>query len=111
MYIYLKIENGNIKSKLLKLAHQNLGSGKLVHKITDIDYIKHLHNPDILGISETKVDDNTIAQLKVRGFKTEVKHDTDRINVLIKDTISYKRRYDLEIDNFPGIWLDNQGEL
>ena len=99
-----KMVNGN-NGKCIRLAHQNLGGGKIYNKLVDIDFIKHSHDPDVLGVSESRLDEFTVDQMKVRGFKTETKDDSNRINVFVKNSISYKRRKDLEIEFFPVIWI------
>ena len=91
--------------KALRLSHNNLGAGRVFNKLCDIDFIKHEHDPDIIGISESLLDDFCVQQLKARDFKVEIKSDNERISVLVKKTISYKRRKDLETPGWPVIWI------
>ena len=48
----MKMMNGNIP-KSLRVGHQNLGSGIVSNKLSDIDYLLMEYKPHILGISET----------------------------------------------------------
>ena len=41
----------------------------------------------------------------MRDFKVETKQDNERICVLVKKSISYKRRRDIETPNWPIIWI------
>ena len=101
----MKITNGNGKPAL-KCGHQNLGPGIVFNKFHQLESILCLMKPDVLGISETILDEQSEALLLDMGLSVETKHDSERISVVIKDSVVYSRRLDLECEDMPAIWLE-----
>ena len=100
----MKMTNGNVP-KLIKVGHNNIGSGVVSRKISEIDYIMYNHQPSILGISETVMDPEAINILTTEGLQVETKSDNERISVIIAGNVNYRRRRDLETDFQPVIWF------
>ena len=65
-----------------------------------------LKGPDVLGLSETILDPQSEALLLDMGLSVETKTDSERISVVIKDSVVYSRRLDLECQDMPAIWLE-----
>ena len=101
----MKITNGNGKPAL-KCGHQNLGPGNIFNKFHQLEAILCLKRPDVIGISETVMDEQSEALLLDMGLSVETKHDSERISVVIKDSVVYSRRLDLECSDMPAIWLE-----
>ena len=102
----MKIYNGNI-AKSLVLGHINMGAGKCINKIDEILNVLCLKTPSILGVSETIMDLKAMDFLMNEDLQVETKDDCDdRISVILKPEVIYKRRKDLETDSFPCIWLE-----
>ena len=104
-----KMVNGNKKKKLI-FAHQNLRGGDVStndddnQKSVGVDQILSNVMPDVLGISETQVSD-TQRSLK-QGYNWEIKEDSPPISVLVNSSLNYRRRKDLEFNNFATIWVE-----
>ena len=101
----MKAENGNIP-KQLRVGHQNLGSGRLIKKFNEIDYLLMEKKPHVLGLSEIEMDNEALNTLLNEGNQVEIKQDNERISVIISSNIKYRRRYDLETPLWPVIWLE-----
>ena len=101
----MKITNGNGK-RALKCSHVNLGSGNIFNKFHQLETILCLKGPDVLGLSETILDPQSEALLLDMGLSVETKTDSERISVVIKDSVVYSRRLDLECQDMPAIWLE-----
>ena len=101
----MKMMNGNIP-KSLRVGHQNLGSGIVSNKLSDIDYLLMEYKPHILGVSETTLDIAAENALNNDGYVVETKDDNERIAVIIKGNVKYKRRRDLETPLQPVIWIE-----
>ena len=100
--------NGNGRRRLL-FSHQNLMGGNLTKnkdKRTEVELTVKFHRPDVLGISETELGENTNGICNIDGYNWETKADTERISVLVNNSIDYKRRTDLELPGFSAIWLE-----
>ena len=98
----MKIINGNGKPAL-KCGHHNLGSGIIFNKFHHLETILSMKRPDILGLSETIMDEQSEALLLDLGLSVETKQDSQRISVVVKDSVVYLRRLDLEIEDMPAI--------
>ena len=101
----MKMTNGNIP-KSLRVGHQNLGSGIVSNKLSDIDYLLMEYKPHILGVSETTLDIAAENALNNDGYVVETKDDNERIAVIVKGNVKYKRRRDLETPFQPVIWIE-----
>ena len=100
--------NGNGRRRLL-FSHQNLMGGNLTKnkdKRTEIELTVKFHRPDVLGVSETELGENTNGICNIEGYNWETKTDSDRISVLVNNSIDYRRRTDLELPEFAAIWLE-----
>ena len=92
--------NGNISSKgTYKLITWNKGNSIFSNKRDDILITLQRHNPDIFAIHEANYSIRN--DTKIKGYKIECNNlihgnDICRTITLIKEGISYKRRYDLE---------------
>ena len=86
----MKITNGNGKPTL-KCGHVNLGSGNIFNKFHQLETILCLKGPDVLGLSETVLDQQSEALLLDMGLSVETKTDSERISVVIKDSVVYSR--------------------
>ena len=109
---YFKMLYGNKENETpsINIGHQNLGHGRLdsQRRTAELAALLDKHQVHILGISESKYED-TAPQFK--GFTWERGHDK-RINVLVSQDISYKRRYDLEHPGMAALWLEvGRGKL
>jgi exonuclease III len=86
----------------MKIATWNLCLG-LFHKKDYVRNLLHENEIDILTLQETELtsDIDTI-NLQIKGYTLEVEtnHDKRRIAIYIRNTISYKRRSDLEKKNW-----------
>ena len=106
--LQMRMQNGNGKQKRLVLCHQNLQGGYMSteKKIVDIESIVTSVQPDILGISETEMTEDMMTGCHVEGYVWELKRSSSRISVLMNNSLDYKRRADLELDNFAAIWIE-----
>ena len=93
-------ENGNISAKgNLKLYHWNKGNSNFSNKVDDINFILQQFSPDFLSICEAN--HYIYSKIHFKGYRIEYNHlhinnNIARSVVLIRDTLSYQRRYDLE---------------
>ena len=62
-------------------------------------------SPHILGLGETVMDQAAVDILTTEGFNVETKDDNERISVIIRNNINY-RRSDLETALHPVVWLE-----
>ena len=106
-------ENGNkMPNTKMKLMHWNKGKAFFNNKINAIDNILETHKPEILSLSEANVQIfNNKYLLDHYDYKvetTKMSHLTkiSRTAILIKNTINYKRRLDLEDDLTSTIWIE-----
>ena len=100
--------NGNGRRKL-KLCHQNLRGGVLTtneDKLTSLDTAMKFEQPDVLGISETQLGENTHGICDYEGYVWQTKDDSSRISVLVNDSLTWRRRWDLEIPGISAIWIE-----
>ena len=100
--------NGNGKRRLL-FSHQNMMGGSLTKnkdKRTEINLTIAMKRPDVFGISETELGENTLGICNIDGYNWETKFDSPRISVLVNNSLDYKRRTDLEVNGFSAIWLE-----
>ena len=100
--------NGNGKRRLL-FSHQNMMGGSLTKnkdKRTEINLTIAMNRPDVFGISETELGENTLGICNIDGYNWETKFDSPRISVLVNSALDYKRRTDLEVNGFSAIWLE-----
>ena len=100
--------NGNTKKKRLVICHQNLMNGYMDRdkKMVEVNSIITAAEPDILGISEPELTDDMMLSCHVPGYKWEGKRDSVRINVLVNDSLDYKRRHDLEKPGLAAVWIE-----
>ena len=103
-----KESTGKIMSKKLRCTYQNLGMGDSVtRKIHDLFNILNTRDPHVLFVSETLIDVDAIARIEAAGYKIEAMPlVTERIWAAVKDGVHYKRRTDLELLDFPALWLE-----
>ena len=95
------ISNGNVNNRI-KLGHQNLGHGFLEgNKLSNLEILLSQNKPHILGISESDVR----TDISIEGYTIE-KGSAPRLNVLVSESIVYKRRRDLETPSIPCVWLE-----
>lgn len=93
-----------MKNNNLQMRMQN-GNGKQ-KRLVDIESIVTSVQPDILGISETEMTEDMMTGCHVEGYVWELKRSSSRISVLMNNSLDYKRRADLELDNFAAIWIE-----
>ena len=92
--------NGNISAKgSLKFFNWNKGNSNFITKINDIRFILDQFSPDYLSICEANFDIH--CNVKFPGYNIEynrlhISNTVSQSLVLIKNSISYNRRYDLE---------------
>ena len=106
--LIMRSMNGNGRRKL-KLCHQNLRGGNLTKnddKKISLDTAIKVIRPDILGISETVLGENTNGACDYEGYKWTTKSDSSRIGVLINDSLDWRRRRDLEVKGVAAIWVE-----
>ena len=92
----------------MKIATWNLCLG-LFHKKDYVRSLLHDNNIDILTLQETELaDDIDVINLQIKGYSFEVETNDikRRIAVYVRNTIAYKRRFDLEKTNLHTIVLD-----
>ena len=75
-------------------------------KLSSLDTAMTMMRPDVLGISETILGENTNGVCNYEGYVWERKEDSSRISVLVNDSLDWRRRRDLEIDGIAAIWLE-----
>ena len=104
-----KVKN---KSGLAKIMWWNKGNSNFNSKKDEVEHMIDKYNPAIFGIIEANMGVQCHApSLEIPGYKLErdnlSKADIKtRTAAYILETISYKRRTDLEIDATPLIWLE-----
>ena len=105
--------NGNKnKNNNIKLLHWNKGNALWKNKIFYINNAIKDEKPDIFNICEANLNINNIFlskdhnDYKIETTKQAVKTGISRTVLLIKNTISYKRRLDLEDDITSSIWIE-----
>ena len=105
----MKMINGNKKRKLI-FAHQNMQGGDVSKndgdnkKTVSVDQLISQVLPDVLGISEIRVSD--LSTSVKEGYTWEIKEDCTRLAVLVNSSLNYRRRKDLEVPEFPAIWVE-----
>ena len=112
----MRLVNGNGRQRRLVFAHQNMQGGDMINmqndevinnkKLVDVETIVATIHPDILGISETKMEEKWRRACHIPGYKWELKDNSKRISVLVNGKLDYRRRKDLERDNIAAIWLE-----
>ena len=106
-------KNFNSKGKM-KLIHWNKGSSRLENKFEDLELIFQEYQPHILGLSEANLYPNT--DIKRVEFENYTLHTcstihnpelgVSRVVVYTHNSLTVKRRPDLENDNISSIWLE-----
>ena len=92
--------HGNISGGgTYKLLTWNKGNSNFSNRRDDVLISLNRHNPDIFSIHEANYSIKN--DVKIKGYKIEYNNlidgnDICRTIILIRDSISYKRRYDLE---------------
>jgi exonuclease III len=92
----------------LKIATWNLCLG-LFHKKDYVRTLLYKNNIDILTLQETELSPELqLENLQIKGYSIEVENNNKkrRVAIYIKNSISYKRRVDLEKENLHIIILD-----
>ena len=103
------IGNGNISGKgTYKFLSWNKGNSNFETKRDDILITLQRQNPDIFAIHEANY--SILKDRKIKGYNIEYNNLCDRNDIcrtitLIKNGISFKRRYDLEDKFISSIWL------
>ena len=95
-------------SAKIRICYQNLGFGLEVNrKWHDLMNILQTRDPHILYVSETLIDPDAMRRLEALGYTVEAMPlVTERIWACVKDGVHYKRRADLELPDFPGLWIE-----
>ena len=95
-------------SAKLRMCYQNLGfCSESSRKWHDIMNVLNTRDPHILFVSETMIDVDSITRLEALGFQIEAMPIyTERIWCAVKEGVHYKRVTDLELPDFPAIWLE-----
>ena len=104
----MRIINGNGRRRLL-FGHQNLRGGSLmVNKDKRVQWELTIgdNRPDVMVLSETKIGSNENGLCNIKGYTWETKDDSPRISVMVNNSLDYRRRADLEVDNMVVIWVD-----
>ena len=60
----------------------------------------------MLGISDTKLGTNENGICNIEGYNWESKAECPRINVLVNNSLQYRRRQDLEADGIACIFIE-----
>ena len=89
----------------LKRKHSKAAEGIVSNKLHEIDSLMYSSSPHILGLGETVMDQAAVDILTTEGFNVETKDDNERISVIIRNNINY-RRSDLETALQPVVWLE-----
>ena len=103
------ILNGNrSKSGFLSLYTWNKGNSIFRNRRNDIEVTLERYKPDIFTIHEANF--NTLTDRGFHNYNIEANtlykgNTIARTIVLIKDTIAYKRRTDLENDYISSVWV------
>ena len=100
--------NGNGRRRL-QICHQNLQGGNLTineDKLSSLDTVMMEMRPDVLGISETELGENTHGKCNYDGYVWVTKDDCSRISILVNDSLTWRRRSDLEIPGIAAIWIE-----
>ena len=95
-------------SSKLRITYQNLGLGdRVTRKLHDLWNILNTRQPHILYVSETLIDQDALNKIEAAGYTVETMTlVTERIWAAVKDGVQYKRRADLELLDFPALWLE-----
>ena len=108
----IKTINGNFKIKNLKLLLTNKGPAYFENKIDDMSYIIDKFKPDIMAISESNISKKNLTfknNFSDYNFELNKMYDNygfSRNALMVKEGISYKRRYDLENNTNCMIWIE-----
>ena len=104
----MRMINGNGRRRLL-FSHQNFRGGALTtnqDKRNQLGLTIKNTRPDVLGISDTKLGTNENGICNIEGYNWESKLDCPRINVLVNNSLQYRRRKDLEADGIACIFIE-----
>ena len=98
---------GNKKGSY-KLLHWNKGNSDFKNKYDDICMTLDTNQPEFFSIQEANF--NIKSNIKIKGYNIEYNNlifnnDIARTVLLIKNNISYKRRYDLENNYISSVWV------
>ena len=106
--VFMRSTNGNGKRRLL-FSHINFRGGDLTNCpekrnqwVANIAQTR----PDVIGLSETKIGTNENKVCDIAGYTWERKEDSERISVMVNANLDYRRRRDLEVPGFAGIWIE-----
>ena len=100
-----------MKNNNIKIMSVNKGNSEINTKIDQLNNMIQVHNPDIFAINEINIKlSDTVTKNQFPGYTLEVDslgktNDRARTGVLIKNTITYKRRKDLEQHGSAIVWL------
>ena len=107
-----KIKNGNINQKGYKLLHWNKERAHFHNSVHILEGVLDEYRPDIFSMCEANVITNKINysdhfhNYKIETTKMSKITGCSRTAILIRDTIKYKRRYDLEDEITSNIWVE-----
>ena len=113
-YNYAKYGNrdhNQHKNRGLNLVQWNKGNSLITNRLHDIHELINTYKPDILSLSEANLNNNVgDIQLNIPGYKIErplcsQKTNNARCILIIKDSINYKCRLDLENYINTSIWV------
>lgn len=104
-------EQGN---KGMKIYHQNKGPSHLATRFVEIKQLVMVHNPDVLGLSEANLKathDHKLVEIEGYTMLTTKAMENpssgwSRLVVYVKNTLSWKRRPDLENQVTADIWIE-----
>ena len=104
------------KATQLKVMHLNTQS--MVSTFNEFALTVNTYPLDIIALSETWLKDHKLLMeyVNLPGFVTEFRNRVDTrgggVGIYIKDTIKYKRRYDIETahQNLEHLWLEVPGK-
>ena len=105
---FMRAYNGNGRRRLL-FSHLNFRGGNLtVNQGKREQWFNTIGStkPDVIGLSETILGSNENKVCDLPGYSWETKSDNPRISVMVNTSLDYRRRRDLEVDNFAAIWLE-----
>ena len=100
--------NGNIKSNL-KILHWNKGNSNFYNKIDNVYTILDQNKPNIFSVVEANYsfsDKINIRDYSIEFSRLHISSTFSRNLILIKDSISYNRRYDLENKYIATVWIE-----
>ena len=100
------------KNNNLKLYHWNKGSANFNNKLNEIKNLINTNKPDVLNLAEANINindnnfSNNFYDYKIETTKMASVTNIARSSLLIKKSIPYKRRHDLEDTITSTIWIE-----